>query len=148
MVFNAGSATENEFALTIGLDAATSNNVEVAFGIDVDEDGILDFEEREFVVGWDCGAWFYRDLRSDVSETAAFADGRRELRWTLCLNGNTRVARQLAAADGGFSIPFSVAPTFFNPAWDVARVTVRGKGAALECIAAKLSSVGFTVRIR
>ena len=28
MVFNAGSATENEFALTIGLDAATSNNVE------------------------------------------------------------------------------------------------------------------------
>ena len=40
------------------------------------------------------------------------------------------------------------APTFFNPAWNLARVTVRGETAALECIEARATTVGFFLRFR
>lgn len=148
LVFDAGLPIENKFVLTIELDAAVSNNVEVAFGVDADEDGDLDFDEGEFAVGWDCGAWFYRDLRTGASGRAMFEDGRRKLEWTIYLNNGSRTARQLEATDDGVAIPFAVAPTFFNPAWNVARVTVRGKTATQECVAANVSSVGFALSIR
>ena len=148
LVFDTGSENENAFTLTIELDATASNNVEVAFGVDANGNATLDFEEREFSAGWDCGAWYYRDYRFGASEAAEFADGRRKLCWTFSLKGDAREVRHSEAVDGGSAIPFSAAPTFFNRAWNIAQVTVRGKPAAQECIAASLSSVGFTVRVR
>ena len=148
LLFDTGSEIENAFTLTIELDAAASNNVEVAFGVDANGNAALDFEERGFSAGWDCGAWCYRDYRSGASEAAEFADGRRKLCWTFSLKGDPREVRHSETMDGGSAIPFSVAPTFFNPAWNIARVTVRGKPATQESISASLSSVGFAVRVR
>lgn len=42
--------------------ATPSNNVEVAFGRDADGNGRLDVGEEDCIVGWDCGAWFVREL--------------------------------------------------------------------------------------
>ena len=65
--FDAGVATDNKWTLTIESDAATSNNVEVVFGCDANEDGVLGIEEGELSIGWDCGEWFWRDRRSNAA---------------------------------------------------------------------------------
>ncbi len=48
------------FALTLSCHATPSNNVEVAFGTDRNVNGVLELEETERVIGWDCGSWFSR----------------------------------------------------------------------------------------
>ena len=45
VVFSTGVATDNKWTLTIERDAATSNCVEVVFGRDANEDGVLGIEE-------------------------------------------------------------------------------------------------------
>ena len=44
VVFSTGAATDNKWTLTIERDAAASNSVEVVFGHDVNEDGVLGIE--------------------------------------------------------------------------------------------------------
>ena len=55
VVFDAGLAGDNLWRLSIELDAALSNAVEVVLGTDADGDGILGVEEGAFAVGWRCG---------------------------------------------------------------------------------------------
>ena len=143
LVFDAGVAEDNKFTLTISLaNAATNNCVEVAFGIDADGDGTLAPEESELAVGWDCGEWRLRDFRSGtvLQGTGAAAT----LTLAIDLAGADRSARSM---EGNVfaGIP---APTFFNPAWNRARVTVRGETAAQECIEARATAAGFVVRFR
>ena len=45
VVFSTGVATDNKWTLTIERDAVTSNSVEVVFGCDANEDGVLGIEE-------------------------------------------------------------------------------------------------------
>ena len=65
--FDAGVATDNKWMLTIERDAAASNSVEVVFGRDANEDGVLGIEEGELLVGWDCGEWLWRDRRANAA---------------------------------------------------------------------------------
>ena len=67
VVFSTGAATDNKWTLTIERDAATSNSVEVVFGCDANEDGVLGIEEGELSIGWDCGEWFWRDRRANAA---------------------------------------------------------------------------------
>ena len=62
----------------------------------------------------------------------------------LYLSGTDRSARTME----GNVFSGDAAPTFFNPAWNRARVTVRGETAALECIEARATTVGFFLRFR
>ena len=48
------------FRLSLSCLATPTNNVEAAFGVDRNSDGVLAPEETDCVVGWDCGAWFVR----------------------------------------------------------------------------------------
>ena len=76
------------FDVSLSLVATPTNNVEIAFGVDADEDGILGCRERDFVLGWDCDAWFWRDRRAgyvgdgrgdgyDVLAAVEYGAGRR-----------------------------------------------------------------------
>ena len=143
LVFDAGAATDNKFTLSIALEnAAANNSVEVAFGIDADGDGTLAPEEAELAVGWDCGEWRLRDFRGG---TVLQGDGAAAtLTLALHLSGADRLARSME----GNAFAGSAAPTFFNPAWNMARVTARGETAALECIEARATTAGFCVRFR
>ena len=49
--------------LTLSAHATPSNNVQVAFGKDLNGDEDLEPEDTELVVGFDCGEWFARDER-------------------------------------------------------------------------------------
>ena len=60
MPFAVGASGAGRFTLSLSCLATPSNNVEATFGLDVDNDGILELGEMAFTVGWDCGAWFVR----------------------------------------------------------------------------------------
>ena len=139
VVFSTGATTDNKWTLTIERDVAASNSVEVVFGRDADEDGVLGVEEGELCVGWDCGEWFWRDRRSS---TACRVEGTTQrLDMTLYLNRD-REAKLLASS----VFPSVVSPTCFNPDWNLARVVSRG--AETVNVASKVSIDALKLRIR
>ena len=139
VVFSTGAAADNKWTLTIERDAAVSNSVEVVFGRDANEDGVLGVEEGEFCVGWDCGEWFWRDRRAN---TACRVEGTAQrLDMTLYLNRD-REAKSLASS----VFPAVVSPTCFNPDWNLARVVSRG--AEIVRVDSKVSIDALKLRIR
>ena len=139
VVFSTGAATDNKWTLTIERDVAASNSVEVVFGRDANEDGVLGVEEGELCVGWDCGEWFWRDRRSS---TACRVEGTTQrLDMTLYLSRN-REAKSLASS----VFPSVVSPTCFNPDWNLARVVSRG--AETVHVESKVSIDALKLRIR
>ena len=137
--FDAGVATDNKWMLTIERDAAASNSVEVVFGRDANEDGVLGIEEGELLVGWDCWEWLWRDRRANA---ACRVEGTAQrLDMTLYFN------RDCGAKSLESSIfPPIVSSTCFNPDWNLARVVSRG--AETIRVESKVSIDALTLRIR
>ena len=138
VVFATGAATDNKWTLTIERDAATSNSVEVVFGCDANEDGVLGIEEEELSVGWDCGEWFWRDRRANA---ACRVEGTAQ-RLDMTLYLRDREAKSLASS----VFPPVVSPTCFNPDWNLARVVSRG--AETIRVESKISINALKLRIR
>ena len=139
VVFSTGAAADNKWTLTIERDAAVSNSVEVVFGCDANEDGVLGVEEGELCVGWDCGEWFWRDRRANT--TCRVVGTTQRLDMTLYLNRD-RAAKSLASS----VFPSVVSPTCFNPDWNLARVVSRG--AESVRVDSKVSIDALKLRIR
>ena len=121
VVFDAGLAGDNLWRLSIELDAAVSNAVEVVLGTDADGDGILGVEEGAFSVGWRCGRWCWRDRHANAGGETAEVGGLRRLDWTVRMNGD-REARSVA----GNVFVRAVPPTCFGATWNMARVVSLG----------------------
>ena len=139
VVFSTGAAADNKWTLTIERDAAVSNSLEVVFGRDANEDGVLGVEEGEMSVGWDCGEWFWRDRRAN---TVCRVEGTAQrLDVTLCLSRD-RVAKSLASS----VFPSVVSPTCFNHDWNLSRVVSRG--AETVRVESKVSIDALKLRIR
>ena len=138
VVFATGAATDNKWTLTIERDAATSNSVEVVFGCDANEDGVLGIEEGDLCVGWDCGEWFWRDRRANA---ACRVEGSAQ-RLDMTLYLRDREAKSLASS----VFPSVVSPTCFNPDWNLARVVSRG--AETIRVESKISINALTLRVR
>ena len=139
VVFSTGAATDNKWTLTIERDAATSNSVEVVFGCDANEDGVLGIEEGELSIGWDCGEWFWRDRRSNAACRVEGTAQRLDV--TLYLNRD-RAAKSLVSS----VFPSVVSLTCFNPDWNLARVVSRG--AETIRVESKISINALTLRVR
>ena len=139
VVFSTGAAADNKWTLTIERDAAVSNSVEVVFGRDANEDGVLGVEEGELCVGWDCGEWFWRDRRANT--TCRVVGTTQRLDMVLYLRRD-RAAKSLASS----VFPAVVSPTCFNPDWNLARVVSRG--AETVNVESKVSIDALKLRIR
>ena len=139
VVFSTGAAADNKWTLTIERDAAVSNSVEVVFGRDANEDGVLGVEEGELSVGWDCGEWFWRDRRAN---TACRVEGTAQRLDVTIYLSRDRVAKSLASS----VFPAVVSPTCFNPDWNLARVVSRG--AEIVRVESKVSIDALKLRIR
>ena len=139
VVFSTGAAADNKWTLTIERDAAVSNSVEVVFGRDANEDGVLGVEEGELCVGWDCGEWYWRDRRAN---TACRVEGTAQRLDVTIYLSRDRVAKSLASS----VFPSVVSPTCFNPDWNLARVVSRG--AEPVRVESKVSIDALKLRIR
>lgn len=146
--FNAGDADARLFSLSLELDATESNNVSIAFGSDVNENGLLEREETDAVVGWDSGAWFYQDRRVGVSEQTARVSDHRRLDWQLTLSPR-KTAKALASTDNdGAVFTNAIPPTMFDANWDLMQVTSRGLSEPHGVVVAEARGWGFNVILR
>ena len=121
--FSVGEGQNRGIVFAIELQATPSNNVEVAIGVDADEDGRLSLDESELCVGYDCGMWFVRSSSDDAITTTDAADS------------------------GVFRRTYRVRARRVNPLWNLVRVTRRGYGAAAESVSVEMVDHGFRVRL-
>ena len=122
-VFSVGEGQNRSLVFTVELQAAPSNNVEVAIGVDADEDGNLSLDESELCVGYDCGTWFVRSASDDAITTSD------------------------AAGSGVFRRTYRVRASRVNPLWNLVKVTRRGVDASAEGVLVESVERGFRVRL-
>ena len=159
-----GTETERTFAyptiverdvwLDFDLDftPSASNCVEVAFGVDGDDDGVLTDSESRFSFALDCGSLVVRDAdgTSLFSQTTdahhlvlrlKSAKGQRPDSWKLEALGTQ--GTRLILAEGSFAdddVPLT--------GWSSARVRVSGPEAASAHIVARRSRHAFVITVR
>lgn len=147
-VFFAGFSSDRQFNLSLELNAASSNCVEIAFGSDADGNGVLSREETDLQLGWDAGAWLFHDRRAGTIRRCARPDGRRRLDWRIALDSR-KAAKALVAEDGdGVVFDGAVPATLFGDNWNLMRVTVRGLSDPEGVIISKVFGWGMGVVIR
>lgn len=147
-VFFAGLSSDRQFNLSLELNAASSNCVEIAFGRDADGNGVLSREEADLQLGWDAGAWLLHDRRAGTIRRCARPDGHRRLEWRLALDSR-KAAKTLIAEDGdGVVFDGAVPPTLFDDNWNLMRVTVRGLSDPDGVVFTKVFGWGLGVTVR
>jgi hypothetical protein len=122
------------FRAEIIFTATASNNVQMAFGTDIDKDGRLPAEETSATVGWDRGAWFIlsgnllqrftcvpQDASTAVSRTLKMAMRFSANGTPLSLSFKDETGN-LLVFDGLEGIPSWMSPKL----WDTAALTARG----------------------
>ena len=120
--------------------ATPSNNVEVAFGTDANGNGVLEPEETDRVVGWDCGSWF---TRKGADGACQMENGEwkiengvepevRTLSWRVRVVADGTPFRLEATADGSPAFADLPLESTYSPSWNLLRLTGRGLDASLE----------------
>ena len=120
--------------------ATPSNNVEVAFGTDANGNGVLEPEETDRVVGWDCGSWF---TRKGADGACQMENGEwtiengvepevRTLSWRVRVGADGTPSRFEATADGLPAFAERSLESIYRPSWTLLRLTGRGLDASLE----------------
>ena len=118
-------ATHPYAEVSLALTASPSNCVEVSVGVDANKDGELDLDEADQTFGYNCGAWFCRDARTDdfSEETEPRASGR--------------VSRSFKMKTGRV-----------DAGWDLARIVRRGVAAVNESIAVDTQGPTLVIFLR
>lgn len=121
-----------EFTFT----ATASNNVQIAFGKDADNDGKLPAEETAAIVGWDRGSWFLQsgDLRTVFTNTPANSavTTSRTFKMFVRLNASGSPIALTFQNEAGCTVilgGLQGVPAWINPKeWDMVALTARGWG--------------------
>ena len=159
--FTASLDAAGRFRLSLSCLVTPSNNVEAAFGVDLNGDGALALEETDCVVGWDCGAWFVRKgadgARTEHPVTVP-ADGVSELSWSVHTSREGAATRLEAAVDGapafaelGAKVPrrheMSVG-WLYRREWNMVKLTGRGLEGHGEVFAVQVLPDAVVIRFR
>ena len=136
--------------------ATPSNNVEVAFGTDANGDGVLELEETDRVVGWDCGSWF---TRKGADGACQMENGEwkiengvepevRTLSWRVRVRTDGTPFRLEATAAGSPAFADLPLESTYSPSWNLLRLTGRGLDASLEAFTVSVTPDGTTFIMR
>ncbi len=146
-------SASGELSFSLSFVPGASNNVEVAFGADLDSDGVLSPDERRMEAGWDCGLWFMRGAEGEsvVQPAQPSGDTTRNLKWSLRLKEGRTPSRLSATVDGAplFLAVSSAPPTWlYEPGWNIACVIVRGADVGGELGGVKAVIDGTVLKLR
>ena len=136
--------------------ATPSNNVEVAFGTDANGNGVLEPEETDRVVGWDCGSWF---TRKGADGACQMENGEwkiengvepevRTLSWRVRVGADGTPSRFEATADGTLVFADLPLESTYSPSWNLLRLTERGLDASLETFSVSATPDGTVFIMR
>ena len=154
--FTAALAAAGRFAFDLSCRATPSNNVEVAFGTDANGNGVLEPEETDRVVGWDCGSWF---TRKGADGACQMENGEwkiengvepevRTLSWRVRVVADGTPFRLEATADGSPAFADLPLESTYSPSWNLLRLTGRGLDASLEAFTVFVTPDGTTFIMR
>ena len=140
------------FSVSLALDAAASNCVEIAVGHDATpSDGGLSAAEASLLFGWDCGRWFLDapGISNRVEMLPATADARKTVTLRLGIRPNDSI-REIRLLDGDVSVlpnPLGMAlPSATS--WNMLRVTTRGCVSPQESLEVRNSPDGTQLILR
>lgn len=140
-----------EFALNIFFEAASSNNIQVAFGCDEDGNGILSFSETDAVYGYRNGKSVIEDVKNAVRYEEVPADGSRNFNIKMRMKKDY-TPKEFSASVGAYQIftDFSsdVPSWLCRPDWNLMRVTRRGAGAPAEWLSCDIKYSHFYIIVR
>lgn len=129
-----------------------SNNVQLAFGRDLDSDGILAADEADMTFAWDCGEWriVSGTNLAFFSASAATTNSSKRLEWDLRMK---RMRMQhLDVQENGVALFPELAdspePWFYSSDWNLLRLTTRGVDASAESASVVLDITGYTINLR
>ena len=132
----------------------STNELEIAFGRDVNANGVLDVEEVETIYGWRGGRYFIEDVLGwNRIETGVSSSGTSEVFDVHVKNDAEIVPKRFAASCGGNAIFPELAtlpppPWLFRRQWNMARVTRRGAGTPSEWVRCDIKYEQFAIRLR
>lgn len=153
--FTAWEANIRFFEVSMSFHASASNNVELAFGIDTNTDGILtDGEETSLVVGWDCGEWFIRNhstgerLTSEPTGTNVIHN--LDLLLEMRSSGQIKAVTLTDNSSTIFPSMSSEKPSWlYSAGWDTIRLIGRGENVREgENFHVKTTPAGFSIILR
>ena len=142
---------DREFSLSLSLIATASNHLEVGFGLDKNSDGDLSLDESELLIGWSCGKWFFSDRCSDGTDVTDADGGEKSFVWRIRLDGEHNAKRAIAFADSQEVLAIAMekcCSSYFNPHWNMVRVTSCGIDCLVESVKIVSTSDGLLIRVR
>ncbi|MGN0887925.1 MAG: hypothetical protein ACI4UY_03490 [Kiritimatiellia bacterium] len=154
--FTVALDVSGRFAFDLSCRATPSNNVEVAFGTDANGNGVLEPEETDRVVGWDCGSWF---TRKGADGACQMENGEwkiengvepevRTLSWRVLVGADGTPFRLEATADGSPAFADLPPGSVYRASWNLLRLTGRGLDASLETFSVSATPDGTVFIMR
>ena len=139
-----------KFKFSLTCRTTPTNNVQIAFGTDVNSDGVLSLEESDLVAGWDCGAWFVQEGFDGVRvESAAGSGDLRTLAFTVRLNSRTSAPESAVATVDGAAAFSGLAPSkLYRRSWNMMRLTGRGLDGSAESPEVRVIPGSLSVLLR
>ena len=144
-----------ELDFRLDFKGTSSNNVEVVFGRDGDEDGALAPHETDVVVGWECGQYFIERFRTGerIEEPdVGTNDVERSLAWHYTLRKSGKVFKAFAVTNevgAVFAQVSTNAPAWlYSRDWNLMRLTARGVDVQGERFEVEVQSSGFSINLR
>ena len=133
---------KDELRLKVECEGSASNNVQVAVGRDANTNGVLDLEEMELILGWDCGAW----------RMSSKADSNPILLQGGCHSAELRVRTKTKAGmvyfGDGSQQTLPAQAWYFSTEWNMLRVTKRGYNPTPESISVRMCNDPVTILVR
>ena len=132
-----------------------SNNVEVAFGRDLDANGNLAPHETDVIVGWECGRYFIERFRTGerVEETnVGTNDLARLLAWHYDVRKGGKVLKAFTASNevcvAFASVSTNTPVWLYDRNWNLMQLTARGVDVQGERFEVDVQSRGLLINLR
>ena len=131
-----------EARLEFALHGTPSNNVESTIGPDRNGDGKLSFDEEGITVEWVCGEFFVRGIGGEIignceTGTVSFVTYGPDTNGFMTAVLTIPIRRHKANPDW-----------FYDPTWNMVRVTKRGIDEPMERVTVATKVAGFQIIVR
>ena len=149
--FNVSRNDTKTFTVEMEQNGGVSNNVQVAFGQDLDGDGDLAPDESDLVLGWRRGSCFIEDVEGEVRRFADSTEGVSRVSLEMTVKTDDVFRPRRAAFTNELGACFSdlgVSEYLFKTNWNLLKVTRRGVDAADEWCRITSTYRSFAVHIR
>lgn len=149
--FNVSRNDTMSFMVEMEQNGVESNNVQVAFGQDLDADGDLAPEESDLVLGWRRGSCFIEDVENEDRRLDDSVADLEKMTLKMKVVNDSCYSPRLVSFTNELGDRFSDVPVsdfLFKTNWNLLKVTRRGVESAAEWCRITSSYRSFAIRIR